>query len=159
MTEGFDDFSVTYRDLEVVTEFHILNKVQSLGHCDVSEGLEEHHGYRSPRKHVTDHELGQHVESKLSVGDSLDHADGDEEDNGEQERNDKRPPCQMSVPDQDRDEGQREQDSEQCIVPPVWCVSILAHHLEMNVSVLVSRQLPSLDDLGAVENSRVHDDG
>lgn len=150
---------MTYRNFEVVTKFHILNKVQSLSHCDVAEGLEEHHGYWSSRKHVTNHELGQHVEPKLRVGDALDHADGDEEDNGEQKRYDQRPPSEMGVPDQDSNERQGEQDGKQCIVPPVWCVSVLAHHLKMNVSILVSRQPPTLDDLGPMENDRMHDYG
>lgn len=142
-----------------MAEFHVLNKVQSLSHCDVAEGLEEHHGYWSSRKHVTNHEFGQHVEPELRVSDALDHADGDEEDNGEQERNDQRPPCQMGVPDQDSNEGQGEQDSKQCIVPPIWCVPILAHHLEMNVSILVPCQPPTLDDLGAMKDDGMHDDG
>lgn len=154
-----DGSTVTYRNFEVVTEFHVLNKVQRLGHCDVAEGLEQHHGHRSSRKHVPNHELGQHVESKLRVGDALDHANGDEEDNGEQERNDQRPPGQVGVPDQDRNERQGEQYSKQCVVPPVWRVCILPHHLEMNVSILVPRQPPTFDDLGTVENDRMHDDG
>lgn len=156
---GLDDSTVTYRNLEVVPELHILNEVQSLSHRDIAEGLEEHHGNWPPRKHITNNELGQHVETKLRVGDALDHADRDEEDNGEQERNDQRPPRQMGIPDQDGNEGQGEQDSEQSIVPPIRCVPILAHHLEMNVSILVSRQLPTFDDLGTVENDGVHDDG
>lgn len=106
-----DDSSLTHRDLEVVTELHILDKVQSLSHGDVAEGLEEHHGDWSSRKHVTNHKLGEHVEPKLRVGGALDHADGDEEDNGEQERDDERPPRQMRVPDQDRNEGQGKQES------------------------------------------------
>lgn len=142
-----------------MTEFHVLDKVQSLSHCDVAKCLEEHHGYRPSRKHVTNHELGQHVESELRVGGTLNHADWDEEDNGEQERNDQRPPSQMSVPDQDRDHRQGEQNSEQGIVPPIWCVSILAHHLEMDISILVPRQLPALNDLGTVEDGRVYNDG
>lgn len=141
-----------------MAKFHVLDEVESLSHCNVSEGLEEHHGYWSSRKHVTNYELGQHVESELRVGDTLNHADGNEEDDREQERNNQRPPRQMSVPDKNRHKRQGEQDSKQGIVPPIWCVPILAHHLEMHVCILVSRQLPTFDDLSTMEYNRMHDD-
>lgn len=140
-------------------ELHVLEEIQGLRHRDVAVRLEQHHGNRLSGKHVTDHELGQHVESELSVGDALYHADGHQENNRNQHGDDHCPPGQVGIPDEDRNERQGEQDDEKSIVPPVRGVGILPHHLQMNVGVLVPGHLAALPDFGAVKDGCMHDDG
>lgn len=87
-----------------MAELHVLEEVQSLCHGDVAVCLEQHHRDGLSRQHIANHELCQDVESKLRIGDTLDHADGNQEDDGEQHSDDHRPPRQMRVPDEDGDE-------------------------------------------------------
>lgn len=148
----------TYRDLEIVTEFHVLEEIERLSHGDVSVGLEEHHGNGSSGQHVSHNELGQHIKTKLGVGNALYHANGDEEDNRDEHGDDECPPGQVGVPDEDGDQRHGEQDDEESIVPPVGSVDVLLHHLEMDIGILVASQLATLPDLGAVEDGGVHND-
>ena len=46
-----------------MAQLHVLEEKQPLRHGDISIGLEEHHSNRLARKHVTDHEFGQDIES------------------------------------------------------------------------------------------------
>lgn len=140
-------------------ELHVLQEVQRLSHGDIPVRLEEHHGNGTPRKHVSNNKLGQHVETKLGVGDTLHHANGDQEDNRQKHGDDHRPPGQVSVPDQDGDQRQRKEDHKEGVVPPVRRVNVLLHHLQMNVRVLVACQLRALPDLRTVEDGGVDDDG
>jgi hypothetical protein len=45
----------------------ILREVESLGHGDVSESLEDHHSNRSPWQHVANNKLSQDIQSQLPV--------------------------------------------------------------------------------------------
>ena len=59
--DGADDLGPEHgsrRDLHVVTELEVWSEIQGLNHGDVSPCLEEHHGDRTSRKHVSDDQLG-----------------------------------------------------------------------------------------------------
>lgn len=142
-----------------MTELHVLQEVQGLRHGDIAVCLEQHHGNRLSGKHVTNHKLSQDVEAKLGIGDTLDHSDGDKEDEGQKHGDDHCPPGEVGIPDEDGDQRQGEQNEEECVVPPVRGIDILLHHLEMDVCILVPRHLPALDNLRTVKDGGMHDDG
>jgi len=68
------------RHFHVMPHLEILQEVKRLGHADVAVALEDHHGDWAAGKHVTDDELGDDIQTDLPVGNGLDHADGNEED-------------------------------------------------------------------------------
>lgn len=61
----------------------------------------------------------------------------------------------MSIPSKAGNEAKREEDDEQYTIPPFWTVGILAHHLEMDVGVLVASKLGAGPDFFAVVQSSV----
>src|ERR1700760_1028309 len=79
------------RYLHVMTELKITSEGQSLSHGDVSPGLEHHHCDRVTREGVTDDKLGNDVKTNLLVSDSLDHANGNDVHEGDNEREDEGP--------------------------------------------------------------------
>jgi hypothetical protein len=72
----------TRRDLHVVTELHVTRESERLSHGDVTPSLEQHHGDGLAGKHEADDELGDDVEADLLVGNSLDHSDGNDVEEG-----------------------------------------------------------------------------
>ena len=138
------------RDLHVMAHLEILEKVQSLGHGNVAVALEHHSGERAAGLHVAEDEFSDDVGADLPIGDGLDHANGDQEDDREEHGDDECPPCHMSVPGKAGNEAKSEQDDEENSVPPFWAVRILAHHLEMDIGVLVAGKLGTCPNLLAV---------
>lgn len=90
------------RDLHVMTQFEVRTECESLGHGDVTPGLEHHHGDRTTGESVSDDQFGDDTRGKekmlrevdvedtrwrmgsvlqadLLIGDSLDHTNGDGE--------------------------------------------------------------------------------
>ena len=56
--------------------------MKGLGHGNVSPCLKHHHCNGLSGEHVTDDELSDNVETDLLIGDSLDHTDGDDIEEG-----------------------------------------------------------------------------
>lgn len=81
----------TWGDLHVVTKLEVRSEGKTLSHGDISPSLEHHHGDGATGKGVTNDELSNDVKTDLLIGDGLDHADGDDVDEGDQERNDEGP--------------------------------------------------------------------
>ena len=84
------------RNLHVMTQFEVRTEGESLGHGDVTPGLEHHHCDRSTGEGVTDDKFGDDAKLKscqwdieyqgikrgilqtnLLIGNSLNHTDGD----------------------------------------------------------------------------------
>jgi hypothetical protein len=65
------------RDLHVVTELEVAGKLQSLGHGNVTPGLEHHHRNWTAREGIAYDKLGDDIKTDLLVGDSLNDADRD----------------------------------------------------------------------------------
>ena len=63
-----------------MAELEVRRELQSLGHGDVTPGLEHHHCDGAAGQRVTDDELSNDVETDLLVGYGLDHANGDDVD-------------------------------------------------------------------------------
>lgn len=66
-----------------MAQLEILEKIQCLRHGDVAVALEHHGGERQTRLHITEGEFSDDVCANLQIGNRLDHADGNQEDNGE----------------------------------------------------------------------------
>lgn len=101
---GRDDLSPehgTRRHLHVVAKLEVGRELESLEHRDVAPGLEHHHCNRTSRERVADDELSDDIETDLLVGDSLDHTDGDNENEGDYKRQDERPDRELCRPDFD----------------------------------------------------------
>ncbi len=89
--DGGDDLAPEHRlgrDLHVVAELEIGGEGERLRHGDVTPGLEQHHGDGASGEAVTDDQLGDDVQANLLIRDSLDHADGDDVEEGDDERED-----------------------------------------------------------------------
>lgn len=70
------------RDLHVVAQLEVRGELERLRHSDVPPSLEEHHGNWTARKRVPDNKFRDDVQPDLLVGDSLDHANWNEVDEG-----------------------------------------------------------------------------
>lgn len=95
--------------LHVVPKLEIRNKAKSLWpmncklvkastcpvilHCNVSVGLEDHHGKWSSRLDISKDELGKHVQTDLSVCDGLDYPNRQREYKGDSQCQRESPPC------------------------------------------------------------------
>jgi cobalamin-dependent methionine synthase I len=141
-----------------VTHLEILEEIQGLGHCNVTIGLEHHHGQWATWKHISDDELSDDVKTKLPVGDSLDHTDWDEENDWDQHADDESPPGHVSVVVKTDEQGQGEENDVENKVPPFWGITVLAHHLEMDIGILVTSELVTGPDLLTVVKSSVDDE-
>lgn len=142
-----------------MAHLQVLKEIKSLRHGDVTIGLEHHHGQWATWKHVTNDELSNDVETDLPVGDRLNHSNWNEEDNWNQHADDECPPCHVSLPVQASGHSQCEQDDVESEVPPLWRVAVLAHHLQMDIGILVASQLVTLPDLATVVKRGVDDEG
>ena len=116
-----------------MTQFEILCERQSLSHCNVAVGLEQHHGKWLSGLHVTDDEFGDDIETKLDVRNGLDHTNGNGEHEGDHESNDERPPGKMSIIGKCAGKRERENAEESNAEPPPWNFLVLAHHLGVYV--------------------------
>jgi len=140
-----------------MAHLEILEEVQCLGHRNVAVALEHHSRERAARLHVTEDEFSDDIGADLPVGDGLDHANWDQEYNREKHGDNECPPCQMSIPGEASNETKSEQDDEQNSVPPFWAVGILAHHLQMDIGVLIAGKLGTFPDFPAVVERSVDD--
>ena len=65
------------RNLHVMTQFEVRTEGESLGHGDVTPGLEHHHSDGLAGEQVTDDQLSDDVQTDLLVSDGLDDTNGD----------------------------------------------------------------------------------
>ena len=87
-----------WRNLHVVTELEIRREGEGLSHSDVTPRLEHHHGDRAAGEAITNDELGDNVQTNLLVGDGLDHADGNDIEEGDDESEDEPLDRELSLP-------------------------------------------------------------
>ena len=73
------------RNLHVVPELEVRRECQCLRHGDITPSLEHHHGDGTARQTVANDELGDDVEADLLVGNGLNHANGDDIDERDDE--------------------------------------------------------------------------
>ena len=66
-----------------MAELKVIRELQRLSHCDVTPGLEHHHRDGLAGQGVADDKLRDDIETDLLVSDGLDHADGDDVDEGD----------------------------------------------------------------------------
>ena len=147
------------RDFHVVAELEVGGEGEGLRHGDVAVRLEEHHGDGAAGLHVADDEFGDDVEAELDVGNGLDHANGDHEDEGDEEGDEEGPPGEVGVVGEDGGEGDAEDAEEGEAVPPCGYFFVLAHHLGVDVGFFAEGELRAGPDLGAVEEEGVGDEG
>lgn len=86
------------RNLHVVANLHVRNVVETVIAQHVTPRLEQHHGNRAARKHVTEDHLSDNVETGLLVGNGLYHTNGNVENGTDENSNDVGPPGQVSLP-------------------------------------------------------------
>lgn len=88
------------RNLHVVTDFHVRNIGETVVGHHVTPRLEQHHGNGAAGKHVTENHLGNDVQTSLLVGDGLNHADGNEEEETNEDTDNESPSGKMRWPGQ-----------------------------------------------------------
>lgn len=162
------------RDLHVVTELEVGCELQSLGHGDVAPGLEHHHGDGLAGEGVADDELCDDVEADLLVRDGLDHADGDDVEEGDDEGEDEGPDghaCWPDFDDNDTEDEHRhwrgvrddkiidgeETRTEDDAVPPLGDLRVLGHQTSVDIRLLVHRTTRLHPDLLAEVDERMRD--
>lgn len=147
------------RDLHVVADLHVGHVGEAVVGHHVAPGLEEHHGDGAAGQHVAEDHLGDDVETGLLVGDGLDHADGDEEEEADEDTDDESPPGEMRWPDEGRNHAESEANDKDAKEPPFRCLLILTHELEVDIGLLGAGVDGSAPDVGAVEEGNVGDGG
>ena len=83
---GRDDLSPEHRagsDLHVVANLEVSDEAKGLCHGNITPCLEHHHGHRATGESVADDQLRDDVKTDLLVGNSLDDANGDDVDEGD----------------------------------------------------------------------------
>lgn len=108
----------TGRNLHVVTQLHVLQEEQSLVHGNVTICLEQHHGHRASRLHVTNDELGNDVKTDLDVGCGLHNTARDEPKATNDQRDEESPPREMSGVANDNTKRHSDHDKGDGTVPP-----------------------------------------
>lgn len=73
------------------------------------------------------------------LGNGLDHADGDDIDERNEEGDNESPDGELRGPDLDRDDGEREHAQEDASVPPVRDLGVPRHETSMNIRHLGKR--------------------
>ena len=116
-----------------MAELEVIDKGVRLVHGDISIGLEEHHGYRSTRLHVSDNVFRKNIQAEMNVSRSINNSNWDGPEYGDQKSNNQSPPGQMSWPGADRCDTHSSHSEEQQAVPPPRHGFVLSHHLCMVV--------------------------
>lgn len=137
-------------DLHIVTEFQVAGEVTGLFGHDSAINFEDHDSNRPSGNHVASNELGKDVESQLLVGDRLQDAEGEDEDQGEGDSENVGPEGHLRVVNLDcngsKDEGNDENNDE----PPVRNVWVASHEAGMNVLLVLDRGAEPLHDITSV---------
>lgn len=102
-----------------MSELQILDVRQTLIHGNVAIRFEGHHSQWTTWKHVADDKFGKHVKTNLNVCNSLHHSQWNNPDEGNDESDDERPPCQMRWPMKNSRKAESNHDNEDGKEPPV----------------------------------------
>lgn len=137
--------------MHVVANLQILAKVQCLGHDNVTKGLEHHHGDRVARLDVSDYEFGEHVETELDVGESLDDTNWNCPCGCNDQGKDDRVPGHSSRKCESGSEGKSNHDCHESEIPPSGYEPVLPHNFHMDVIKLTCGRPPATPDLGSME--------
>lgn len=124
------------RDLHVMAQLQVVEERQRLVHGDERVRLEDHNRGGTTLEHVPSDELPEELHRELLVRDRADHANRDDEDGGDDERDYQRPRGEVGFPDFDGDDGEREHDYENHAVPPVRDLGVDGHQARVNVPVI-----------------------
>ena len=79
-------------------------KMLTLSHGNVTPGLEHHHSDGTARESITDDEFGDDVQADLLIGDSLDHSNRNNVEEGNDEGEDEPLDGELGLPNLDRDD-------------------------------------------------------
>lgn len=109
--------------------------------------------------HVTEDHLGDDVKTRLLVGDGLDHTNGDEENDTNEDADNVRPPWQVSRPDLGSNHAKGKTDDEDDREPPLRGLLVLAHKLQVDIRLLRTRAEGAAPDIGTIEKTTVEDGG
>jgi hypothetical protein len=110
------------------------------------------------RLQVSDDKLSEHIQTKLDVRHSLDHADWDRPCDGDDEGKDDRGSLHPGVVAVGCTKGESDHDQEQRKIPPSWYELVLAHETHVDVVHLAAGGLEALPDLTAVVQVGVGDE-
>ena len=124
--------------LEIATEFDALSR------GDVAVGDEDHVCDRTAGEDDTANELADEVKGRVLVGDGHDDADGDEEDRGDSEGEEKAVPGEMDGVVFNSEDAYGEHDEEGKKVPWHWDVWVTRHEAVVNVEGRDRRRIAEL---------------
>jgi len=147
----------TRRNLHVVAKFEVTGESKRLSHGNVTPGLEHHHCDGMSGESITDDQFGDDVQADLLIGDGLDHANGDDVHEGDDEREDECPDWHLGFEDLDRDDTEDEHGHENSGIPPLGNLWVNRHETSVNVG-LFAKRTPALDpDLLPEVKDSMHD--
>lgn len=109
--------------------------------------------------HVTENHFSNDVETRLLVGDGLDHANRNKQNNTNKDTDNIRPPWQVSRPDLGGNHAESKAHSEDNREPPLRSLLVLAHKLQVDIGLLRARAKSTAPNIGAIEETAVEDGG
>lgn len=77
--------------------------------------------------------------------------------NTDEHANNVSPPCQMSLPGLTSDHAECEADNKHTREPPLWRLSVLSHHLQVDIGLLGGGTACAIPDVRSVEEEYVGD--
>ena len=101
--------------------------------------LEKHHSQWASRDSVPNDQLRHDIQANLLICDSLDHANGkDVEESNEQSKNET-PHRELSWPNFDDNDTEDEHDHENDKVPPFWNLAVPGHETCVDIWLFIDR--------------------
>jgi len=116
-----------------VTELEVGRELKCLCHGNVTPGLEHHHSNWASWKHVSDNEFGNDIQANLLVSDGLDHTNGDDVEEGNDQGKDESPDRKTGVPNFNGNDTKHEHGDENDRVPPFGDLLVLAHEAGVDI--------------------------
>ena len=140
-----------------MTEFQVRDERERLGHGDVSECLEAHHGDWSAGEHVTEDHFRDDVQADLLRSDSLDDTDRHNVNGSKDDGEAQSPNGELSAVDLDGGDSHAERDEEDGSVPPVRHFLVAGHEARVDVRLFREGSLKLADNVFAVVEAGVGD--
>ena len=104
-------------DLHIMPKFQVANVRESLAHGNVRVSLKDHHRSRTAGECITDNKFCENLKGESLVRNGLDHANRDDEYEGDKQCEKKSPNWKLCIEDFDCDDGQNEGDDEEHQIP------------------------------------------
>lgn len=145
--------------MRILTQLQVLGKVHPLVHADVAVGLEQHHGHRTTGLHVSNDELGNDVQADINVGRRLDNTQRQPPHNGNDKRDEKGPPAQVSgktLSDAQCDTYHHQRHDR---IPPERYGVEPRHQAAVDILFFLADTAEASPDVRAVEQTGVDEDG